>query len=100
MGYIGIKLYGSLAPKLVAPLAAEAHRLGLRVQGHLPKGMRPLDAVRAGYDEITHLNFTFLQALPQSVVDDSSSMQRFRSAERRVGKECVSTCRSRWAPYT
>src|SRR3546814_11087916 len=21
------------------------------------------------------------------------------SAERRVGKECVSTCRSRWAPY-
>src|SRR3546814_2214963 len=23
----------------------------------------------------------------------------FRSAERRVGKECVSTCRSRWSPY-
>src|SRR3546814_18741310 len=22
-----------------------------------------------------------------------------RSAERRVGKECVSTCRSRWEPY-
>src|SRR3546814_17270733 len=22
-----------------------------------------------------------------------------RSAERRVGKECVSTCRSRWVPY-
>src|SRR3546814_14699009 len=24
---------------------------------------------------------------------------RPRSEERRVGKECVSTCRSRWAPY-
>src|SRR3546814_15387083 len=24
---------------------------------------------------------------------------RDRSAERRVGKECVSTCRSRWSPY-
>src|SRR3546814_12490875 len=24
----------------------------------------------------------------------------FRSEERRVGKECVSTCRSRWWPYT
>src|SRR3546814_13752645 len=24
---------------------------------------------------------------------------RGRSAERRVGKECVSTCRSRWSPY-
>src|SRR3546814_15562801 len=23
----------------------------------------------------------------------------FRSAERRVGKECVSTCRARWSPY-
>src|SRR3546814_18407936 len=23
-----------------------------------------------------------------------------RSEERRVGKECVSTCRSRWWPYT
>src|SRR3546814_12383365 len=25
--------------------------------------------------------------------------RRGRSAERRVGKECVSTCRSRWSPY-
>src|SRR3546814_11619512 len=26
-------------------------------------------------------------------------VQRSRSEERRVGKECVSTCRSRWSPY-
>src|SRR3546814_8989120 len=25
--------------------------------------------------------------------------KRGRSEERRVGKECVSTCRSRWSPY-
>src|SRR3546814_13506993 len=25
--------------------------------------------------------------------------QPWRSEERRVGKECVSTCRSRWSPY-
>src|SRR3546814_5608553 len=25
--------------------------------------------------------------------------RRSRSEERRVGKECVSTCRSRWSPY-
>src|SRR3546814_5185643 len=25
--------------------------------------------------------------------------ERWRSEERRVGKECVSTCRSRWSPY-
>src|SRR3546814_12704812 len=27
------------------------------------------------------------------------SWQSDRSEERRVGKECVSTCRSRWSPY-
>src|SRR3546814_3494190 len=26
-------------------------------------------------------------------------MRDIRSEERRVGKECVSTCRSRWSPY-
>src|SRR3546814_19233123 len=28
-----------------------------------------------------------------------SVAEEFRSEERRVGKECVSTCRSRWSPY-
>src|SRR3546814_2028614 len=27
------------------------------------------------------------------------SAEAKRSEERRVGKECVSTCRSRWSPY-
>src|SRR3546814_19365367 len=27
------------------------------------------------------------------------ALHRLRSEERRVGKECVSTCRSRWSPY-
>src|SRR3546814_2137359 len=29
----------------------------------------------------------------------SRQRARVRSEERRVGKECVSTCRSRWSPY-
>src|SRR3546814_3700912 len=35
-------------------------------------------------------------------VDWNGKQVRFvvgRSEERRVGKECVSTCRSRWSPY-
>src|SRR3546814_1361166 len=35
-------------------------------------------------------------------VEDASATaanRRCRSEERRVGKECVSTCRSRWSPY-
>src|SRR3546814_18030782 len=30
---------------------------------------------------------------------DHRRRQGVRSEERRVGKECVSTCRSRWSPY-
>src|SRR3546814_5075011 len=33
-------------------------------------------------------------------IEDSAELQLHqRSEERRVGKECVSTCRSRWSPY-
>src|SRR3546814_13689505 len=28
-----------------------------------------------------------------------TNLSLLRSEERRVGKECVSTCRSRWSPY-
>src|SRR3546814_17457342 len=30
---------------------------------------------------------------------DRYALTTGRSEERRVGKECVSTCRSRWSPY-
>src|SRR3546814_16063889 len=30
---------------------------------------------------------------------DAKALAAARSEERRVGKECVSTCRSRWSPY-
>src|SRR3546814_12673264 len=33
------------------------------------------------------------------VVTDMKDAANARSEERRVGKECVSTCRSRWSPY-
>src|SRR3546814_20993479 len=31
--------------------------------------------------------------------DPRDRLYQARSEERRVGKECVSTCRSRWSPY-
>lgn len=76
-GLWGVKFYTSMNPEWIAPGAAEAHRLGLNVLGHVPATMRPLDAVRAGYDEVTHLNFIIMQALPQEVVDASNTAARF-----------------------
>src|SRR3546814_6347097 len=42
---------------------------------------------------------TDLGALSVSWLIKSALNYRSRSEERRVGKECVSTCRSRWSPY-
>src|SRR3546814_7723516 len=43
------------------------------------------------------------QPWPKELVENAyylkASTDLKRSEERRVGKECVSTCRSRWSPY-
>src|SRR3546814_19502889 len=39
-------------------------------------------------------------AEPAPSATSDSAAQQTRSEERRVGNECVSTCRYRWAPYT
>src|SRR3546814_2421896 len=40
----------------------------------------------------------FLSGLPRAG-GQRVGVANGRSEERRVGKECVSTCRSRWSPY-
>lgn len=58
--YDGIKIYNSMKPALVPVLAAEAHKAGLQVTGHIPVHMLANEAVRAGYDGIEHINMLFL----------------------------------------
>jgi len=48
--------------------------------------MRPLDAIEAGYDEITHFNFIIMQAMPQTVVDQSNGQQRISGPARYAGE--------------
>ena len=81
-GFDGIKIYGTFDPSWVTATAAEAHRLGLHVHGHLPAGMRPMDAISDGYDEITHINFVMMQAMPDSVVNKSNGIARFEGIGR------------------
>ncbi len=47
-GLWGVKFYTSMDPAWIAPAAALAHRLGPHLPGHVPRGMRPPAAVRAG----------------------------------------------------
>src|SRR3546814_7858357 len=38
-------------------------------------------------------------AVVDAALEQAADQAERRSEERRVGKECVSTCRSRWSPY-
>src|SRR3546814_17641386 len=42
---------------------------------------------------------TYLARCSRSLLQNRSTVVNNRSEERRVGKECVSTCRSRWSPH-
>ena len=81
-GFTGIKFYGTFNPAWVTATAAEAHQLGLHVHGHIPAGMRTMDAINDGYDEITHIYFVMMQAMPQSVVDHSNGIERMSGPGR------------------
>src|SRR3546814_5533310 len=54
-------------------------------------------------DEMRKVTAEFDEArifvLPPPLIRGIGTGGGFRSEERRVGKECVSTCRSRWSPY-
>ncbi|MBT8108676.1 MAG: amidohydrolase family protein, partial [Gammaproteobacteria bacterium] len=62
-GYLQVKLYSSIEPEWVAPIAERAHGHGLRLSGHIPAFMSAEQAVRAGYNEIQHINMVFLNFL-------------------------------------
>jgi len=81
-GYTGVKFYTSMRREWLIPAIAETRRLGLHVHGHIPATMRPSDAVAAGYDEITHINFVMMQAMPDEVVNHSNGLMRFQGPGR------------------
>src|SRR3546814_4533271 len=66
-----------------------------------------LDPIPANYMLVhmlvTGSNASAIAAIEEATGDGLRLTQddadRIRSEERRVGKECVSTCRSRWSPY-
>src|SRR3546814_18989762 len=54
-------------------------------------------------DDLTALAAGRIDVEPAVIAADGPVQERIagglRSEERRVGKECVSTCSSRWSPY-
>jgi Amidohydrolase family len=74
-GYRQIKIYNSLHPDWVAPVALEAHRLGMGVTGHVPAFVTPDQAIEAGYGEIAHINQLMLGWLLQPGEDSRTTLR-------------------------
>lgn len=71
-GCAQVKIYSSLDPHLIAPLARAAHDAGMSVTGHVPQGIGAVHAVEAGMDQINHLGFIVRALLPPAYDPDKS----------------------------
>lgn len=84
-GYMQIKLYSSIDPEWVDDIAERTHAHGMRLSGHIPAFMSAEQAVRAGYDEIQHINMVFLNFLAGDR-EDTRKQLRFTLYGDEAGK--------------
>ena len=59
LGYKQVKLYNLVHPDLVPTFAAEAKKRGMRLSGHIPRGLSVPAAIELGFDEVNHAAFLF-----------------------------------------
>src|SRR3546814_13118516 len=82
------------APAFAKHLAPSLRRARIGGGNHSPLGKGRLKRQRQQGEDKKKSDHHF-----SSVPTASAKAANPRSEERRVGKECVSTCRSRWSPY-
>jgi hypothetical protein len=75
-GLCSIKLYNSIKPEWVKPLAARVRAQGLRVSGDVLAHMRAEEAVRASCEELTHINEVMLNFVVRPG-NDTRTLVRF-----------------------
>jgi imidazolonepropionase-like amidohydrolase len=82
-GYEQIKIRDHVKLEILKVITAEAHRLGMTVTGHVPKGLNALAAVEAGMDEISHLNFVAPVLEPKAEGSESNLSNELDSPRAR-----------------
>jgi hypothetical protein len=60
MGFYGVKLYNSMNGDWAPAIVKKAHAYGMFVCGHVPAFSNANAMLRAGFDEMTHINQTML----------------------------------------
>src|SRR3546814_19731403 len=106
--HLGIELIHQRRDGQCRAIGARLIKRQAQVLAHPVDGEAEIEAVlRHRFPTIVHLPALRrapgdrLEYLVEIKLARLGKAQRFRprSEERRVGKECVSTCRSRWSPY-
>jgi len=88
-GYFQIKIYSSVKGEWVPAMAAEAHKLGMRVSGHIPAFSNADQMIEAGYDEITHINQVMLGWV-LDLEEDTRTLYRITGMRRFAGLDLSS----------
>jgi imidazolonepropionase-like amidohydrolase len=80
-GYPQVKLYNSMNPDWADAVVGEAHKLGMRVAGHVPAFSTADAMIDAGFDEITHVNQLMLGWVLNEG-EDTRTLFRFTAMQR------------------
>jgi|NorSeaMetagenome_1021524.scaffolds.fasta_scaffold21907_1 hypothetical protein len=83
-GYSQVKMYSSIPPEWIEPIASYAHKKGMKVSGHIPALTNATYAVKHGFDEIHHMNMVFRNFVVEENEDYRNS--KFTLVGERGGK--------------
>jgi len=81
MGFYGIKLYNSMNGDWAPAIVKKAHGYGMFVCGHVPAFSNANTMLRAGFDEMTHINQTMLGWVLQPE-EDTRTLLRLTALKR------------------
>lgn len=84
-----IKSYNSMNPAWIPAMVKEAHRLGLKVIGHVPAFATADQMIEAGFDEMTHINQFMLGWVIQPT-EDTRTLFRLTALKRLPGLDLTS----------
>jgi len=80
-GFYGIKLYNSMNGDWAPNIIKKAHELDLFVTGHVPAFSNANNMIRAGYDEMTHINQVMLGWVLEAE-EDTRTLLRLTALKR------------------
>ena len=74
-GALQIKVHRALSPDMLPVVVRLAHERGIKVAGHIPLGVHPLDACEIGMDRVEHIG-SFVESLISVAPENDMTSQK------------------------